>query len=663
MCLPYRSTFAAAVLAAVCGAVRADAIDIVSGGKSEYAIAVPDETMEAKKVAEAAEALQLYIRRASGVELPIVSEGSVGSAPAIYLGRTKKGVAANVPYGKFVDCIHCRKVVGRDVILAGNDESANVRGPLQHHDHEYLCHGFGVNESVRDQSYRRWHGTLKAALEFLEAAHVVKFLMPGENGLNVYKTDLVRVPSDMDFTGQAQIPYSNAACYGELHSTVALGHLDIPYSKTWGGHPFPEAVPRLKYEKTHPEYFIMKDGVRRPDYGPASGGHHCVSNPEVFELFMAEMKRQYDLGYRWIQVGPTDGQVACECDACRTMHESPEERQWLFYLKVAEAAKARLPGATMVLLSYDFTENPPKSFERFPDNVAIELCIWKDFREKFDAWARFRDVPKIAYVYFFGMYHSIGTAPTRSPKYIAECLRILRDNSVKCIFKCGWAEDIGLDAPICYVFSKLLENPDADADALVAEFCDSAYGKAAEPMKAFFHTMYAGMDTTGGHSVIDEVKKRPHHTEEMFELMFRPYPVVTRMSALLGAAESSRDADPKVRARLKLVRRSYDFLRLRTQSFFVNDACAVSGGAPEILAVAERVYDAREKLLDGWYDGNGRMMHNDGFAWHYMRDMPRTRLVNGGGALPPNFPGLFRYGPGNVKEKLGKHLKTKEAAQ
>ena len=274
---------------------------------------------------------------------------------------------------------------------------------------------------------------------------------------------------------------------------------------------------------------------------------------------------------------------------------------------------------------------------------------------KFENWSRFRDIPKIAYVYFFGMYHSIAAAPTRSPKYIADCMRILRDNNVKCVFKCGWAEDIGLEAPICYVFSKLLDNPDADPDKLVEEFCDAAYGKAAGPMKGFFKTLYAGMDTPGGHSVIDEFNKRPHHPEEMFEYMFRPYPVVTRMSALLGAAEGAKDPDPKVRARLKLVRRSYDFLRLRAQSYFLNDAYSASGGSQDVLAAAGRVYDAREKFLDGWYDAKGSMIGNEGFDWHYLRNLPRERLVCGGGLMPPNFPGLFRYGPGNVKAKLEKH--------
>ncbi len=625
-------------------------LTLVENGVSDYVIAVADDQDEAMRVQEAVDALRDYVKAATGCTLASVRESEVGDRPAFYLGRTAKGVAAGIPYERFVDYVNCRKIIGRDIFIAGNDASANIRGELQQHDREYLGHGVGLNLDVKDQSYRRWHGTLKAALAFLEDAGVVQFLMPGENGLNIAKLDRLAVPDDLNVIGQAQIPYSNCRCYGGLHSTVAFGQLEIPYNKTWGGHPFPVAVPRAKYEKTNPEYFILKDGVRRPDFGPAGGGHHCVSNPEVFELFMAEMKRQYDLGYRWIQVGPTDGQVPCECEACRKMHPDPHERQWIFYRRIAEAAETRLPGATMVLLSYDFTSQPPTSFERFPDNVAIELCIWDRFHEKFAEWEKFRDVPKIAYVYFFGAYHAWAVAPTRSPKYIADSLRVLRDNNVKCIFKCGWAEDLGLEACIAYVYAKLLEDPDRDPEALVDRFCKQAYGKAEDFMKRFWRTLYANLDTSAGHSVIDETKKRPHNPEQMYMFSYTPG-TLRYMGRMLDLAEGTAGLNDKERARIKFARRSWGFQNLRMQSYFVNAAWSATGD-PAILEAANRVYDARERFLDGWYDEQGKLRREPGFDWHYMRGLPREKLVNGGGAMVPNFPFLFRYGKDNVKTKL-----------
>lgn len=636
----------------VCASVHAGTLTIVENGRSDYVIALSDDAAEAAKAQEAADALQKYIRASTGVQLEIVAESAAGSAPAFYLGRTKKGAAAGVPYTKLIDYVNCRKVVGRDVFLAGNDESTGAKGPLAHHDREYLSQLNGINLHVKDLSYRRKHGTLKAVLGFLEQEHVVQFLMPGENGRNIVAHKTLKIDDTLDYVGSSAFQYSNGRCYGDLHTTVALGHLDIPQYKHWGGHTFPVAVPRSRYEKTHPEYFILKDGVRRPDFGPASGGHHCVSNPEVQDLVLATLKSQYDIGYRWIQLGPTDGQVACECEACKRLHPDPLERQWLASKAIAEKALKLMPDAKIVILAYGFTRFAPKSFDTMPPNVIVELCIWENFEERLANWAKFKDVPKLSYVYFFGDYHSWALAPTRTPRYLAENMRVLKENNVSAIFKCGWATDLGLEGSIAYVFSRLLEDPYRDPYALVDAFCDRAYFAAAEPMKKFFRTMYGNMDTPRGQSVIDVLKQVPQHPERMFEAAFRPG-TLNYMNSLLVRAESIQQADPKVTARLKLVRRGFDFLRMRAKCYAVQEAWTATHDE-SLLQLADRLYDERDRMLDAWYDEKGRMRPLDGFDWPYMGNYPRELIIRGGGQMCPCFPTLFRFGEGSVKELLKK---------
>ena len=634
--------------ALVAGTGSASELTIVENGRSAYVIAVSDSKSEAKNVKEAAVALRDFLKESTGCTLPLVKESDVADRPAFYLGRTKKGEAAGVPYGRLKEYVNCRKVVGRDIFLAGCDDSVGVKGGLQYHDKEYLGILEGINTHVTDLSYKRFYGTLKAVLGYLESENVVQFLMPGVNGRNVISHPALKVRDDLDWTGCSTFPFSNGRCYGDLYTTVALGQLDIPHYKHWGGHTFPVAVPNNVYGKTHPEYFILKDGVRRPDFGPADGGHLCVSNPDVQRLVVAEMKRQYDRGYRWIQLGPTDGQVPCECAVCKKLHADPVERQWLCYRAICEQAKAVMPDARIVVLSYGLSRFAPKSFDRMPDNVIVELCIWDHFKEKFEDWAKFRDVPKLAYVYFFGDFHAVAYAPTRTPRYLAETMRILKENNVMGIFKCGWADDIGLEGAIAYVYSKLLEDTGRDEMKLLDEFCERAYGAGAEPMKRFYRMMYSNMDTPRKHSVIDEFKSSPHYPENMFEVEFRPN-TLNVMGRALTEAEAAQDPDPKVRARLALTRRSYEFLNIRMKSYFLEEAWQATR-EPAILDIAEKVFDAREAMLDSWYDEKGKMKKLDGFDWAYMHNASKKAVVRGGGLLCPCFPELFRYGPGNVKE-------------
>ena len=267
-------------------------------------------------------------------------------------------------------------------------------------------------------------------------------------------------------------------------------------------------------------------------------------------------------------------------------------------------------------------------------------------------WEKFKDVPKLSYVYFFGDYHSWAYAPSRTPRYLAENMRLLKEHNVSDVFKCGWATEIGLDCAAAYVFSRLLEDPYRDPYALADEFCERAFGAGAEAMKKFFRTMYVNMDTPRGRSVIDELKQVPQAPERMFEAAFRPG-TLNYMDSLLRQAERMNAADPKVKARLALVRRGFDFLRMRAKCYAVQEAWAATHD-DSLLTLADRLYDERDAMLDAWYDDKGRMKPLDGFDWPYMDNVPKEKLIRGGGQVCPSFPELFRFGKGSVKELLKK---------
>ena len=622
---------------------------LANEGRSEYAIVVPDASDPRQRVDEAAVLLQGTLKRMSGVELPIRGESGHSGGPAIYLGATRRAKAAGIPLERLTEWTYCKRVVGKDLFLLGCDRSAGITGEMEFHDKQYLLWFEGFNQQ-ETRAYREWRGTHKAVTSFLDHELGVRFLLPGPSGLHIPPRPTVTVPAALDFLGAPVFPYCNGRCYGDRTLTIALNHNDIPFAKNYGGHSYPVAVPAKVYGKTHPEYFVLVNGERRPFYGPGGAGHLCVSNPEVQELLMKELESQYAKGFRWVQLGQTDGLVPCECDQCRALGGGDTgELLWKVHRKIAEEMKRRLPDLKIVLLAYSHTARPPKSFDSFPDNVILELCIWRNHREFMQEWARFKDVPKIAYLYLWGTYSSCIFDPTRSVRYLADTLRVLRDNHVVSIYKCGFGTALGLEGPQYYVFSRLLEDPDQDPVKLLEEFCDAAYGKAAAPMRQFFTAVDARLSLRDGSSTLDVLETFPRNPRQLHQFTYPPSTVKFLANRLWYA--STLDKDPQVQARIRLVRREFGLLQARTNLYALSDAWAVAR-TPAILAAYQREYDRAAKMVSDWYDDRGKMRREPGFDWPFLWDTPRNIVMFGGGSLNPSFPPELAQGFAPLKASL-----------
>jgi hypothetical protein len=631
-------------------ALSAAELVLAENGQTPYVIAIPQQD-ENRRAARAAEALQRYLKEATGADFAIVTEDQV-TGRAIYIGKTAKGEAAGVPYADLKDYTHCEMASeAGDVFLAGLDASPNLSGPLQHHDKEYLAMFHGLHPDIKDRSYKEWRGSHKAVLSFLEDWCGIRFLLPGDNGRFIPKVNRLAIPADLHKVTVPDFAYCYGRNYGDWDTTIALNHNDIPYYKNYGGHSFNVAVPAGRFAESHPEYFILKDGKRQPKYGPAGGNHLCVSNHEVQELMLEEFGRQYDCGFRWIQIAPTDGQVECECDECKKLHPDKSERQWLVFRKLAEQIAVRWPDAHPVFLAYGFTSKPPQAFDSFPDNTVVELCIWGQIEQRLQEWSRFQNLSKLVYIYFFGSYHATVFNPVRSPKYITENLRVFKKYNVTSIYKCGWAACLGLEGPTCYLFSKLLEDVSRDPQEILKEFYTCAYGKAASQMERFFSILYGRLDTPRGNSIIEELEARPRNPEFIILYANSIYGLGQMRNLLGSAIAAAKDEDPRVKARLALVKREFDFLHCRTILFKLDDAFSAFP-CPDLVNLIEAELKKRDQLLAPWFDSNGKMLHEPGFEWPFLEDVTKDVLYYGGGQIIASFPRNFRHGVGPLKVGL-----------
>ena len=373
-----------------------------------------------------------------------------------------------------------------------------------------------------------------------------------------------------------------------------------------------------------------------------------------------EIERQYKNGFKWVQVAQTDGQVPCGCPECMKQGNGDfSEAQWIFFRQLAELVKKRLPEVKLVFLSYGFTKNPPKTFDAFPDNVIIENAIWRGFDRKFKEWERFRKVPKITYIYFFGEYQSFIFSPVRSPEYVVKNLRIMAENNVRGIYKCGWCISPGMEGPVCYVFSKALEDPlNADPQKLADDYYRHAFGNSSEPMKQFFDLMHKALDNRWGASVLDVTEGSPRNPEQVHSFVYRPG-LINNMEQLLSMAERIDNRDPRVRSRLALVRREFDYLACRSRLYSYINAFNFAN-SPEMLPILEREIANRDRIVDSWYDEKGNMKLHDGIYWPFMRNLPKNIILFGGGLVPPPFPREIDNGIEPLRQMLKQKNKPED---
>lgn len=619
---------------------------IAANGASDYVIVVPDGDDPRGILKEAAETLQSFLTEAAGCKLPICKEAeSPADKGHIYLGRTKAAVKAGVPVEALKGNEFHKRVVGRDIFLAGFD------APVTY---------------VPNNPKAAYRGTLKAVTSFLEDEVGVRFLLPGPNGVHVPKSTEIVVDGALNVAAGKNTPYTSPKT-GDIYD-VGNNYFNYWFLKTYGGHSYYDAVPKEKYGKTHPEYFALAGGQRVSTFN-----HLCISNPEVRKLMLEEMDKWFAMGYEWYELAQTDGYRPCECDACKAIAgDDCGEALWITHRKLAEDARKKWPGRKIVIIAYGPTAPPPKTFDTFPDNVIIEMCSYSP--ERFKQYEKF-GVEKMTYVYNWGAYNTVGFLPKRTPVFAGRQIRLFAANSVRAIYKCGFGENLGLEGPVYYVWGKLLLNPEADPLALADDFYRAAYGKARTPMKGFYDELYRRLELNSNVPASENPKFRgaamlPQTPEDMITTLFPPSLVISMEENLKQAFQM--ESDPRVQARLRLVEREFLYLKNIVSIFDYYRAYRLSDSW-EAFDLLEKELKRRGELIDSWYSENPAFKTNpkaarwqmsvvDGWPWSFGN--PSKEFLREGGrlsgklAVPPfswNMTQLRetkqKYGPDAFKNK------------
>lgn len=525
-------------------------LTIAVDGESDYVIATAQDA-DPERIRLAADLLHALLAEAAGVELPIVSESAVpAGAPAIYLGRSRSAAAAGIPIDDLKGWAFHNRTVGRNIYLAGADEA------VSHNPHAYF-------------------GAYKAVTAFLHDQIGVRFVLPGAMGRHVSRLDRLTVDADMnvrwapvfEWVGSRPVLGHDAdnRMYAVANNLPFQGNTpDIRHST----HSHTRAVPARRHGESNPEFFALRGGIRNP-----AGGHLCLANEEVRNLILRYMEDAADAGNTWVELGQTDGYQACECDGCAAISEDIGERLWIAHRDLAEHMLERRPGLTVMILSYANTNDPPRTFDRFPPNVAIQLCRYD--ADSFRLWSPF-EVPKAVY-----LYNWLGPWPRISPREALAQVRRFERNDVRGIEIAGGLDrggPWGLYGPSYYAFGRALEDPSLDADALEYEYVTAAFGEAAGPMRRFFQVMHRQISPRVSYPTLS------HH--------FTPRALNEMRDALGRAMEMAQDE--RVIRRLALLDAEFRYLRSVAVSQILYNAFVASPSWP--------LFDALEEGVQAYHD-------------------------------------------------------------
>ncbi len=259
-------------------------------------------------------------------------------------------------------------------------------------------------------------------------------------------------------------------------------------------------VPPAEYFSSHPEWYALIKG-KRVDHD----AQLCLTDPELRDFVVERVKEWLTNSpdANIISVSQNDDMNACECTNCRALDDAEGSHSGsmiAFVNYVAERIEPEFPNVAIDTLAYQYTRKPPKTLRPRP-NVIVRLCsIECNFREPLETpanasfgddirgWSKITDRLYVwDYVTDFGHY----VQPQPNWFTMGPNLRFFQAHHVKGVFEEGAYQSYGseMSEMRAWVLAQLMWNPGQDDSALIHEFLDGYYGKAAGPIWQYMQLM------------------------------------------------------------------------------------------------------------------------------------------------------------------------------
>jgi Domain of unknown function (DUF4838)/Glycosyl hydrolase family 67 N-terminus len=455
----------------------------------------------------AAEELQRYLEKMTGVKIPVATDTGAPSQHEIILGQNRhlESLSTRVDFAALGTDGFTLRTVGPHLIVAGG----RPRGTLN-----------GVYSLLEEKWGVRW---FTPELEVVPKSHPLpvpaldETFIPPLEYREVFWTEMTR---DANFAARHHLN-GNHYRLTEKHGGRAVVYFPFVHS-------FDALIPRSLYQD-HPEYFPYINGRRVDGYV-----QRCLSNPDVIKLAIATVRR-------WIQEHPEATVISvsqndtgrwCQCDQCRALDEaegSPSASIIRFVNTIAEDVEKDYPKVRLDTLAYQYSRKPPKTL-RPRHNVIVRLCSIeccfahpletgtspenRRFRDDILAW---QPVAPLLYVWDYTPNFAHYQQPFPNFDVLQSNVRFFVGHGVKGLFEQGnySAGGQGEMGPLrAYVLAELLWNPNTDVARHIREFTHAYYGKAAPKIRAYLEVLQRAAHMPGVHAHIYDPPTAAYLNEE-----------------------------------------------------------------------------------------------------------------------------------------------------
>ena len=419
------------------------------------------------QVKMAAEVLAEYMKKSTGVLLPITKSGSNDQLIHIHVGPSAY-------------------VNGLNLDLANLDADGFVIS-------------FPDAENIVIIGPSDW-GTEFGVYEFLERYVGVRWLMPGPDGEYVPKKDSVEIPRQQVRQEPTFFSRMLSGSPNEIQRTWA--RRNRRHSRINFHHNLYRLFPPEEYTKTHPAFFPIINGKRYlPPANSIRSWQPCFTAPGIVEEAIKNINKYFDEHPEatYYSLGINDNSGYCECERCRARDSGQNnylgrrdvsDRYFEWANAVAEGVLKKHPDKWFGCLAYSGLAEPPSRVKVHPRIIPfmcydrmkwIDPEIEKQGKELTERWLNTSPI--------LGWYDYIYGTPYCLPRVyfhtMANYYRYAQEHGVKAMYAeayPNWGE-----GPKLYIALKLMWDPTLDVDALLNDWYKCAVGQeAAADLAAYY---------------------------------------------------------------------------------------------------------------------------------------------------------------------------------